>query len=100
MHTTNKKLAVTPFPTVENKVEVRSALVHLKQKAELTPLTVVYPNLELADDVPEFDVGDTVYVPGDLCGHQLAKKIYELEPGKPFILIDLGMIIGMKDGAQ
>lgn len=94
MFTINKKVAVTPFQTTSTQVTVRSGLVEMKQKKELTALTVVY---DAWDGGYNFAPGDTVYVPGELCAHAgVAKTIYELEPGKPFILVPMDHIVGFK----
>jgi hypothetical protein len=92
--TTNKKIAVTPFPTTETKTEVKGGLVVIKQRQELTKLTAVFPAHYTADGTPiGVPAGTGVYVMGDICKHPLAKQIYELD-GKSFILIDASMVVG------
>ena len=94
MYTINKKVAVTPFPSTQTKVEVdaRTGLPVIKQKRELTKLTVVYDAWE--DELP-YVAGDVILVPGDMCKHAgIAGHVYELEPGKPFILVPADQIIG------
>jgi hypothetical protein len=93
MRTINKKLAVTPFPTTSVHTEVVGGIARIKQRSELTKLKVVYNT----DEYEEADIrGSEVYVRGDLCKHQIAKEVYEIEPGKPFILIDLAMVVGFE----
>lgn len=85
MRSVNKRLACTPFPTVDLKTEVKGGLAILKQKEELTRLTVVY-----AGD--GYEPGDRVWVRGDCCKHQYAKEVYTLEEGKPFVLVPVDMV--------
>ncbi len=87
MHTVNKKIAVTPFPTLDAKVSVKGGVARLNQKSELSKLTVVY------SDDSVYMAGDTVYVRSDLYTHQFAKETYELEAGKPFIVIDSSLVL-------
>ncbi len=93
METVNKKIAVTPFETTDTTVVVKNMIPHLKQRTELTRLQVQF--MSLGDDLetPRYMPGDYVYVRGDLCKHQLAREIFEVE-GKSFILIDEAMVIG------
>lgn len=91
MYTINKKIAVEPFPTTETKSEVISGRVVIKQRNELTALKVVFETD--VDEEPCLDPGDVVYVRGDLCKHQLAKEIFEMD-GKQFILIDASTVVG------
>jgi hypothetical protein len=95
MFTVNKKVAVTPFPTTSTQVTVSRGLVEMRQKKELAALTVVYDCWDTGSGF-SFDTGDTVYVPGELCAHQLAKAVFELEPGKPFILVPADMVVGVE----
>jgi hypothetical protein len=98
MYTVNKKIAVTPFPSTQTKIEVgANGLPTIKQKRELTPLTVVYDSW---DDDLDYIAGDIVYVPGDLCKHQGINQVYELEAGKPFILMPADQVVAFKTAGE
>lgn len=83
--TSNKKIAVEPFPAVDAKPNVVGGRVVIK--SDLVPLKTVFGSSS------GIEAERTVYVRGDLRGHQLAKDIFELE-GKKFILIDETMVVG------
>jgi hypothetical protein len=97
MVTVNKRIAVTPFPTVDTKTTVvKGGMVVIKQRAELTRLVAVYgAEYFEGSQVRVVQPGQGVYVNGDLCKHQLARDIFETEPGKPFILISSDMLVAV-----
>lgn len=91
----NKHVAVTPFETTQTKTQVRGGIAVIRQRADLTPLRVVYP---YDDFVGGFHVttSDVLYFRGDMCKFPTAKDIYEVEPGKPFILLPVDQVMAMK----
>ena len=82
----NKKVACTPFPSNDIKIEVKGGLPLIRQKNELSQLTVVL------DSDCGLTAGEEVWVRGDACKHQYAKEVYEID-GKTFILIPVEMIL-------
>jgi hypothetical protein len=92
VETVNKKIACTPFPTISTRVEVKGGLPVIKQKEELTPLTVVF---NYTDGGLAFMAGDTVYVRGECCKHQWAREVFELE-GKQFVLCPIEFVVAFK----
>lgn len=93
METINRLVAVEPFETNQTKIEVHGGLAHIKQKAELTKLRVVYNAWKDSGELA-FCAGSFVYVRGDVCKHANAKQVYEVEEGRPFVLLELGQIVG------
>ena len=76
----NGRIAVEPFTTdAVVKVGTKSAFATMGQKTQLTPLLVVFGTEKIL-------AGWTVFVPGDLCASQDAKRIYEID-GKSVIFI-------------
>lgn len=87
----NKKVACTPFPSRETKVVVRDGLVEIKQRKELVPLKVVYDTLD------EMGAGAVVWVRGEACKHPFAGEVFEVEEGKPFILVPFEFVVAWND---
>src|SRR5690348_17024862 len=93
MITLNKRVACTPFITTQTRIEVRGGLPQIKQRKELTPLTVVY-DAEGGEAFREYRVGETVYVRGECCKHAWASEVFEVEEGKPFVLVPFEFVVG------
>lgn len=81
----NNTIACSPFPTNSIELQKRNGVTLMKEKTELTGLTVIFGNAH-------FEEGWTVYVKGDGKGHQWSKEVYEID-GKKFILIPCSMIL-------
>ena len=94
MFIVNKKVAVTPFETHSITIEVKNGLPVIKQKQELTKLTVVFGTDASLNELWLHE-GDTVWVRGDAMKHQYAREVFE-QDGKPFILLPLEMIVSLK----
>jgi hypothetical protein len=81
----NGRIGVEPFTTdAVVKVGTKSAFATMGQKTQLTPLVVVFGTKEIS-------AGWTVFVPGDLCASQDAKKVYEID-GKSVIFLPVNEI--------
>jgi len=99
MYTVNKKVACTPYPSTDTKSEARGGLPVIKQKRDLTALQVVYDYRDAEGDI-YYAAGDTVWVLGETCKHTFAKEQFELEEGKPFVLIPVELMLVVKDYSE
>ncbi len=79
MKTFNDFIAVLPFETTAIRTQVASGVAFIKQRQELTKLTVVLPSAD-------FEPGDFIWVLGEAMKHKYATDVYENE-GKRFILV-------------
>ena len=91
--TVNKRVAVTPFEVNQARAEVVGGLARIKQRHELTKLTVVY-----ASENSEYLPGDVVVVRSETCVHDFSKQVHELEESKPFIMMPFDMILMVNHG--
>lgn len=82
MKSANKYVACTPYPTNSITAVAQGGLPVIKQRHELTKLVVVFDSVD-----GDYKAGDVVYVRGDTCRHPQAKEVYEVEVGKPFVLL-------------
>jgi hypothetical protein len=86
MKTQNNQLAVTPFESNSTKINVKHGVAFVQQKTDLTKLKVVY-------EADGYKPGDEIWVSGEVCKHQYAKVVYQIEEGKPFILIPVNLVL-------
>jgi hypothetical protein len=92
METVNRRIACTPFPTTEVRTGAVGGLPVFRQRQELTRLQVVY-NAEGGDAGPDYFAGDYVWVRGDVCKQPYAREVYEIEEGRPFIVIPCEVVV-------
>jgi hypothetical protein len=88
MRTVNKKVACSPFETTQVRVEAVRGLPVMKQKRELTRLTVLLPG-------EGFGPGDFIWVRGDSMKHQYATEVYE-QGEMQFILVPTDHIVAFE----
>jgi hypothetical protein len=79
MHTVNKRVACTPFETTQVRMEASRGMPNMRQRRELTKLTVLLPG-------EGYQPGDVIWVRGDSMKHQYAAEVYEQDT-LSFILV-------------
>ena len=85
--TANRFIATEPFPASHITGTTKGGLAFIDQKIQLTKLKVVYDSFfQQAAREMYLPPDSFVYVAGDQYVQGWAKRIYELEEGKPFIL--------------
>jgi hypothetical protein len=85
--TANRFIATEPFPASHITGTTKGGLAFIDQKIQLTKLKVTYKSFFKQNDRELFLLpGDYIYVAGDQYVQGWAKKVYELDEGKPFIL--------------
>lgn len=90
MYACNDHIACTPFEKRSAESDVKNGFAQIKQKTALTPLTVVFGDVD-----GRFCVGDTVYVSGE--GYlSFGQKDYEVD-GVKFILVPTKQVLLKKN---
>lgn len=95
MFTINQRIAVKPFETHEVKMTVKNGLARMEQRNSLTQLMVVFPT-DCADaNGRNIQVGDKIFVSGDVMKHSYSRDILELD-GVKFVLIPFNVVVGIE----
>lgn len=89
MRTVNKRVACSLFKEESIRVQVKNGVAVVKQKAELTKLTVIY---DYSDSDVTYYSGDEVWVRGDTVK---ASEVYEID-GQAFTLVPRELVIAHK----
>jgi len=90
---TQRRVAVTPFETKEIEKRTVKGFTTVGQKTTLTELKVVYDYEDEKKEARGIGAGTTVWVRGELAKDERFSQRFEIEPGKPFILIPLESIL-------
>lgn len=93
----NRFVAVEPFQTTSVTASLKGGIAFIEQKVQLTKLKVVYPSMfVLADGKSSYKLvpnRDFIYVSSDQYVQPWAKRVLELEEGKPFVLVPYESVV-------
>lgn len=88
--TQNNLIACSVFPKQHVDTVIKGGIAMVDKKVQLQVLEVVYPGT--LGDTPIL-AGDSVWVRGDATINSWAKEVFEIEPGKPFVLVPANHIL-------
>lgn len=92
--TINRFVITEPFETTSVQIEKRKGFAIAEQKVSITALTVLS---KCRTDKLSLDPGDKVWVPGDACSYDFAKKVLEMD-GVKFVIVPEDRIVGFSKG--